>query len=109
MAHGSEPGSNPWKLSERRMTGTFVAVTIAAGIAACILEFARMNEMEEGLYQELRSLQGMQTSLTETIVERRDQLNYIYPKRQFADYRTNEEIFILIRDPLKRWALQSMW
>jgi hypothetical protein len=38
--------SKPMSKWERRMTGPSIATPIATGIAACVLEFARMHEMD---------------------------------------------------------------
>jgi Subtilase family len=89
---------------ERRMTGTSFATPIAAGIAACILEFARMHKIEDDLYKVLRSREGMQEVFAQHLVDKRGDLHYIHPWKLFANHRSDEEILLQIKDPLKRWV-----
>jgi hypothetical protein len=93
--------------SQKRLSGCSVAVSIAAGIAACILEFAMRHAMDEFLYKELRTLQGMQTVLAETMVEERGSLDYIQPWKLFTEHNTDEEILLLMKMPLRRYASQD--
>jgi hypothetical protein len=88
----------------KRMTGTSFSTPIAAGVAACILEFARMHNINDGLYKSLRSRQGMQLVFAEHLVDRRDELHYIHPWKLFASHRTADKILLHIQDPLERWV-----
>jgi hypothetical protein len=83
----------PSEASERRMTGTSFATPIAAGIAACIIEFAYLTDFSEDLLRVLKSRQGMQKTLKELMVGkgRRHGFHYIYPWAMFKG-RLNEEI-----------------
>jgi hypothetical protein len=91
-------------VTERRMTGTSFSTPIAAGIAACILEFARMHKIEGDLYKVLRSRQGMQEVFAQHLVDKRDELHYLNPLKLFAKHRSDDEILFQIKDPLKRWV-----
>jgi hypothetical protein len=88
------------KMGERRMSGTDIAAPIAAGIAACFLEFVLMNEPEKrngALYNKLRCQEGIQKLLA-TLTEMRQGFNYIIPWKLFLPQRTDEEIYLLIAD-----------
>jgi subtilisin family serine protease len=79
--------------SERRMTGTSFATPIAAGMAACIIDFAYLTNLSEDLLRVLKSRQGMQKSLKELMVgnSRRQGLHYIYPWAMFESRCSNED------------------
>jgi len=53
-----ERPENP-AMFEARKSGTSYATPIAVGIAACVLEFARQNDMAKVFYDELTSHRGM--------------------------------------------------
>jgi hypothetical protein len=89
---------------ERRVTGTSFATPIAAGIAACVLEFALLNDLPEHLYSLLRRRQGMQVLFTEHLADRmtRDDFHYIHPMKLFSDDSSPTEILASIQRCLKR-------
>lgn len=88
---------------ERRKTGTSFATPIAAGIAAYVLEFARMNGIDEKPYQMLRTRDGMEAVFAAHLVVKNDGLDYIHPWKLFADHRADEDILFLIQDTLGAW------
>jgi subtilisin family serine protease len=95
-----EPGQTPLAespVTERRMTGTSFATPIAAGVAACVLEFSLMNGMDDDLYQVLRSRKGMKALFFEWLGEERDGLHYIHPWKLFSKSRTEDVILTLIK------------
>jgi subtilisin family serine protease len=79
------------------MTGTSFATPIAAGVAACVLEFSLMNGMGDDLYQVLRSRKGMKALFFEWLGEERDGLHYIHPWQLFSKSRTEDVILTLIK------------
>jgi len=87
---------------ERRMTGTSFATPIAAGVAACILEFAIMNDMSDGHYRLLRRPQGMQKIFALHLATERQKLHYIHPWKLFGKGRPKEDVLTLITDTLVR-------
>jgi subtilisin family serine protease len=86
---------------ERRMTGTSFATPIAAGVAACVLEFALMNDMSDGLYKMLRRRKGIQTVFAQHLVDERQKLHYLHPWKLFGKDRTKDRILTLITDSLE--------
>ena len=86
----------------KRMTGTSFSTPIAAAVAACILEFARMHKIDNDLYKLLRSCQGMQLIFANHLADKRGKLHYIHPWKLFASHRTAGKILTLIQDPLER-------
>lgn len=90
---------------ERRMTGTSFATPIMAGIAAYILDFARVQEIDEGLYQILRTRDGIKKIFTELLVDKNDGLQYVFPWKLFADHRPEDkDVLFLIKDTLAQWV-----
>jgi hypothetical protein len=88
--------------SERRMTGTSVATSIVAGIAACIIEFADMKDFPDDLLEKLKSRQGMQKVIRELMVDgRRHGYHYITPWSMFAAHRDDDTILLLLKDRLQ--------
>jgi len=89
--------------SERRMTGTSCATPIAAGIAACIIEFAYRIEFPEPLLELLKSREGMQKVLRGLMAsdQRRHDLHYIHPWVMFTG-KSDEEISYLMKHYLER-------
>jgi hypothetical protein len=88
---------------ERRKTGTSFATPIAAGIAAYVLDFARLKGMDEASYGVLRTRAGMEKIFAEHLAVKSEGLNYISPWRLFAKHRTDDDILLLIRDSLGAW------
>jgi hypothetical protein len=93
----------------QRMSGTSFAVPLAAGTAACILEFALRNGMKtshEDLYKKLRSRQGMYIIFSELLSEKRNQFHYIHPWMLFPvgdGECTAEYIFDRIKDLMNKF------
>jgi hypothetical protein len=84
----------------RRMTGTSFATPIAAGVAACILEFSLLNGMNDDQYRMLRCRRGMQAVFFKELVEERRGLHYIHPWRLFNTIRNEETILTLMTECL---------
>jgi hypothetical protein len=79
------PSSAPEQLGQR-MSGTSFAAPIAAGTAACILEFALKNDMKKShgdLYRVLRSRQGIHTVFKKLLATERKEYHYIHPSKLF--------------------------
>jgi hypothetical protein len=79
------PSSAPEQLKQR-MSGTSFAAPIAAGTAACILEFALKNDMKTShsdLYKHLRSRQGIHTVFKSLLATERKEHHYIHPSKLF--------------------------
>jgi subtilisin family serine protease len=85
----------------RRMTGTSFATPIAAGIAACLLEFSIINKMDDEQYQVLRSRKGMRAVFSEKLGEERKGFHYIHPWKLFDRIRDEKMILALMTDVLK--------
>jgi subtilisin family serine protease len=85
---------------EQRMTGTSFATPIAAGIAACLLEFALVHGMPDNSYSSLRTRQGMQAVFGKLLVDVRKELHYIHPWRLFSESREPLDILLLMKDTL---------
>jgi hypothetical protein len=83
------------------MTGTSFATPIAAGIAACLLEFALVYGMPDNSYGSLRTRQGMQAVFGNLLVEVRKELHYIHPWKLFSESREPPDILFLMKDALK--------
>ena len=95
------PRHLPGGHTSKRMTGTSFSTPIAAAVAACILEFARMHRIADDLYKLLRSREGMLLVLPQ-MADKRDFLDYILPWKLFASYRTAAKILDQIQDPLEK-------
>ena len=93
---GLKKGAAP----EQRMTGTSFATPIAAGIAACLLEFAIVHGMPDNSYSSLRTRQGMQAVFGKLLVDVRKELHYIHPWRLFSESREPLDILLLMKDTL---------
>jgi Subtilase family len=93
---GLKKGAAP----EQRMTGTSFATPIAAGIAACLLEFAIVHGMPDNSYSSLRTRQGMQAVFGKLLVDVRKELHYIHPWRLFSESREPPDILLLMKDTL---------
>jgi subtilisin family serine protease len=90
---------------ERRMTGTSLATPIVAGIAAYILDFAHVQEIDDDSYRMLRSRDGMKKIFSQLLVTKNDGLDYIHPWKLFTDYRTEDsDVLFLIKDTLAQWV-----
>ena len=89
---------------ERRMSGTSVATPVAAGIAACLLEFAIIWGMSNELYRSLHTHQSMRTVFAKLLVERNRRFDYICPWKLFTESRKPRDIFCLIEDVLENSA-----
>lgn len=90
---------------ERRTTGTSFATPIVAGIAAHILDFARVQEIDEESYRMLRSRDGMKKIFADLLANKNDGLDYIHPWKLFADYRPEDsDVLFLIKDTLAQWV-----
>lgn len=96
---------------ERRMTGTSFATPIVAGIAAYILDFARVHKIDTKSYEMLRRRDGMQEIFAKHMVDTKDskidRLDYIHPWLMFADHRSDELILSLIKDTFAPWIGES--
>lgn len=66
------------KEMERRMTGTSFATPITAGIAACVLEFACINHMDDETYKTLRCRSGMHKVFAQKLADHKQELHYIH-------------------------------
>lgn len=88
--------------SERRQTGTSFATPIVAGIAACIIEFAIVQNLPDDLLDVLKTRQGMQNTLHKLMVDDtpRSGLHYIHPWKMFANNRTEDSIVYAMKDIL---------
>jgi subtilisin family serine protease len=84
--------------ASRRMSGTSFATPIVAGIAAYILDFARMHGLDDASYRKLRSREGMEELLGKWFVDEVGELDYVYPWKLFEDHRKEELILQLIKD-----------
>lgn len=93
-----DPATDP--APELRRTGTSFATPIAAGIAACVLDFALMNDMAD--YKSLRSREGIHSVFAKHLVDYRSGLHYIHPWKLFTPEREATEILTLIKSVLKR-------
>ena len=71
-------------VTEIRKSGTSFATPIAAGIAACVLEFAIQNGMDKNYYDELKSHQGMR-KVFQSMKTKSDGLHFIYPWELFHE------------------------
>lgn len=93
----------PTEPSERRQTGTSFATPIVAGIAACIIEFAVVQNLPEDLLGVLKTRQGMQKTISKLMVDEnlRSGLHYIHPWKMFTNDRSNESIVHMMTDILK--------
>lgn len=87
---------------KRRKTGTSFATPIAAGAAACLLEFALIHDLDDELYKILRRHQGMQAILAKHLSEERRELNHIHPWALFDGNREEKVILTLLKDSLER-------
>ena len=89
--------------SERRQTGTSFATPILAGIAACIIEFAIVQNLSDELLEVLKSRQGMQKTLLKLMVDDtlRSGLHYIHPWKMFEKERDDKLIVDIMTDNLK--------
>ena len=89
----------------RRKTGTSFATPIAAGVAACVLEFALMNDLDDGLYGVLKQHQGMVEILAKHLSVKRGKLHYIQPWQLFSKDRQADSILFMLKESLKslRW------
>jgi len=92
------PDQHTEESAERRMSGTSFATPIIAGIAAYILDFARMHGLDDPSYRKLRSRDGMEEMLAKWFVGKVGELDYVYPWKLFEDYRGDELILELIKD-----------
>src|SRR3954468_1828091 len=81
---------------EKRQSGTSFATPIAAGVAACVLDFARMNELDESMYKKLRSRQMMKQVFVSQLTTPMSGLNYINPWKLFD--KSTESILALLKD-----------
>jgi len=80
--------------SKRRMTGTSFATPIAAGVAACIIDFAYMIGLPE--VKLLKARQGMQKVMKGLMVDgKRSELDYLRPWAMFED-KSDEKIMHLM-------------
>jgi subtilisin family serine protease len=94
LQEGEEP--------ERRKTGTSFATPIAAGVAACLLEFALMSDLDDGLYKILRRHQGMQAVFAKHLCGegKRGELHHVHPWALFGGNREPKVILTLLEDSL---------
>jgi hypothetical protein len=92
-----QDGSKP----ERRMTGTSFATPVAAGVAACLLEFALMKQMREDFYKRLRHQQRMQDVLAKELAIPAYGLHYIHPWNLFKADRPEKRILSFIERHLE--------
>ncbi|KAK0123908.1 hypothetical protein ONS95_008900 [Cadophora gregata] len=92
----------PGEASERRQTGTSFATPIVAGIAACIIEFATVQDLPEELLAVLKTRQGMQKTLLKLMVDDtpRSGFHYVHPWKMFANDRSEESVLYAMRDIL---------
>jgi hypothetical protein len=80
-----------------RKSGTSVATPIAAGIAACVLEFALQKRMEIKRYNDLKCLPGMVKVFHEMKVPC-DGLDFIVPWKLFHDrFETDDVLYGYIK------------
>ena len=94
-----EPAGQPSAESaSRRMSGTSFATPIVAGIAAYILDFARMHGLDDASYRKLRSREGMEELLAKWFVDKVGELDYVYPWKLFEDHREEELVLKYIKD-----------
>ena len=92
------PDQPPERSGERRMSGTSFATPIIAGIAAYILDFARMHGIDEQSYRKLRSREGMEELFAKQLVDKVDGLDYVLPWKLFENHRKEKFVLSLIKD-----------
>ncbi|PVH76523.1 subtilisin-like protein [Cadophora sp. DSE1049] len=97
-----DPPLKVGEASERRQTGTSFATPIVAGIAACIIEFAIVQNVPDELLTVLKTRQAMQKTLLKLMVDDtpRSGLHYIHPWKMFANDRSEESIVYAMKDIL---------
>jgi subtilisin family serine protease len=86
---------------EARKSGTSFATPIAVGIAACVLEFAMQNKLENPYYQKLKTKQGME-SVFERMAFPIDELDFLCPWDMFYSKHKKETILDLLVQALDR-------
>jgi hypothetical protein len=84
----------------RRLASSSISAAIAAGIAACVLDFAVVNDMPDDLYKKLRRRQGMEAVFGRLMSDERGGLHYIHPWKLFSEGRTKDTILTLMGDAL---------
>jgi subtilisin family serine protease len=95
-----EHPENP-DIIEARKSGTSFATPIAAGIAACILEFALQQVMEGEKYKQLKTLGKMKRvfNLMKTKSDRPDLLDFMVPGELFYEtYRRTTILDLILRE-----------
>lgn len=96
-----DPPPGPDEPSERRQTGTSFATPIVAAIAACIIEFAVVQNLSEDLLRVLKTRQGMQKTILRLMVDERSGLHYVHPWKMFSYDRTDNMIIDMMTDILR--------
>jgi subtilisin family serine protease len=86
---------------ERRMSGTSFATPIAAGVAACVLEFVLMNQKDDDLYEKLHRRDQMKEVLAQQLADKRKGWHYIRPWKLFEKGRPEDMILTLIKSTLE--------
>jgi hypothetical protein len=84
-----------------RKSGTSFATPIAAGIAACILEFAIQQNMARDKYEQLKTIRVM-NNVFKLMTTESDGLDFIYPWELFHRPFKNETIIDLIEREIAR-------
>lgn len=84
-----------------KKTGISFATPIAAGIAACVLEFACINDVDNETYKKLRCRSGMRKVFAQKLADHRQELHYIHPWKLFGKGRTDEEVLNHIANVFK--------
>ena len=69
---------------EARKSGTSFATPVAAGIAACILEFALQQGMEINAYSQIKTVRGI-SKVFKLMMTESDGLDFIYPCELFHE------------------------
>jgi subtilisin family serine protease len=86
---------------ERRMSGTSFATPIAAGVAACVLEFTLMNQKDNNLYEKLHRRDQMKEVFAQRLADNRNGWHYIRPWKLFDKERSEDTILTLIEEALE--------
>ena len=92
------------KRGERRRSGTDISTAIVAGIAAFILDFVLVRNIDTKMYQMLRTRDGMERIFAKLVTSDSGGLDYILPRNLFADHRSDDTIMVLIIDVLAAWV-----